>query len=341
MRGWWVLGGLGAALVFGGWWVLGPRPSTGVVAQRDAVRGPPPAQPLAVPPPPSRVSEPPQGWNGGAFAEHLSDTEVDGRLAKDAEGHLIVDLAVRDFFDYFLSAVEGRGLEVVLAELERQIGLRLEPPASREALRLLHAYVDYQKAQGHLLARPAAPREGQSPEYYAAVLQDTFTQLKAERRARFAPDVVDVFFGVEEAFGAYTVAAMAVKADSGLSETEKVRKLEELEAGLPEQMVVSSRRAERRGQLADEARAAFEAGRPESELRGLLSRTYTAAEVDSMLGFFRRESDWEDRWARYREAWAVLESPTDEALGSLRRKYFDAAELGRVAAEEALATRRR
>lgn len=52
----------------------------------------------------------------------LAGTEVDGQLRTDAAGNLLLDLAVRDYFDYFLSAVDHSGLDAVIEALLAEIG---------------------------------------------------------------------------------------------------------------------------------------------------------------------------------------------------------------------------
>ena len=47
----------------------------------------------------------------------LAGTEVDGRLQTDAAGNLVLELALRDYFDYFLSAVDHSGLDASIAAL--------------------------------------------------------------------------------------------------------------------------------------------------------------------------------------------------------------------------------
>ena len=53
---------------------------------------------------------------------------MDGRLQVDAAGNLLLELAVRDYFDYFLSAVDRSGLDAVIAALLADAGRRLPEP---------------------------------------------------------------------------------------------------------------------------------------------------------------------------------------------------------------------
>jgi len=51
------------------------------------------------------VAEISSKFKGKVFAPSLEGTEIDRRLCADISGNLILDLEVRDLFDYFLNAV--------------------------------------------------------------------------------------------------------------------------------------------------------------------------------------------------------------------------------------------
>ncbi len=294
-----------------------------------------------------KTSGSPQDWDGAAFAPTLADTEIDGRLESDENGNLVVSLEVKDFFDYFLSAVGQRSLEEVMAEMERQIDSRLEPEAAAQARRLLLDYISYHQQMTTLMEQPLVPAELQTEEYYAGIMADTFSQLKQIRRQFFPPDVVDAFFGLEESFGEYAVRTLEIRADASLSDSDKAARLESLESLLPEQLVADAKEAEQRHAVADSARDAFEAGIAESEIRYLLQDVYAPEEVDSMLTFFKAEEQWQNRLDQYFSQRARIESSglsgTDRevALDELRTRQFDEAEMNRLLSEEAIHNRQR
>jgi len=333
----------------------GPRPGTPSVGSASgdiAASAAPPSEPVAVrapnaeKPSPSRKETEPSGWNGAAFANTLADTEIDGHLFADERGALVVDLSVRDFFDYFLSTVGTRSLEEVLAEIERQIATRLPASAVEEARQLLHEYVAYQQAQASLLAQPAAPKADQDMAYYAETMSDAFDRLRTLRRNHFSSSVVDAFFGVEEAFGEYTVQTLKVRADARLTEPERQAKLKALESKLPASVVATAKTAALRQALATEARSALATGTDEAALREKLSAAYSAEEIDGMLAFWASEADWRSRRAAYGQARSALMGSMSagparqEALVALQRRYFGAHEQARLAAEDAMAARR-
>ena len=341
-------------VVVGGlWWSLNVLRSEPTV---DRAAGAEPAHPTDEAPPSDPKQTPlqediraapaePDVWEGAAFAKTLDGTQIDGHLIADGQDALVVDMGVRDFFDYFLSTVGQRSLDEVVAELDRQISRRLPPPAAAQAKQLLRDYIAYQRAQAALLAQPSLPASQQSPEYYARVVADTFERLKTIRREHFSPATADAFFGVEEAFGEYTVGALAVRADPTLTETERQSRLQALEQELPQAMVAAARRAELRSESAAKARQAWASGATPTEVRSVLSRAYAPAEIDGMLAFWASEADWQARLTAYREARddVVTSTPLgparNRAVAQLRRRFFTQPELARLDAEDAMQLR--
>ena len=85
-----------------------PRPDPAkTFASAPAVT--PPAVTQASAPVPSNKEPPhqtPASLPDQNFARSLAGTDIDGALKADGNGELILDLGVRDFFDYFLSHLE-------------------------------------------------------------------------------------------------------------------------------------------------------------------------------------------------------------------------------------------
>jgi len=59
----------------------------------------------------------------------LKGTSIDGALKADSQGNLVLDLQVRDFFDYFLSIADDVGPEQAIAEIQRYSQQYLPEPA--------------------------------------------------------------------------------------------------------------------------------------------------------------------------------------------------------------------
>jgi lipase chaperone LimK len=285
------------------------------------------------------VAEP---WVGEAFAPSLAGTEIDGDLRADKQGNLVTSVDIKDFFDYFFSAVGERSAEDVIAEIERQIKQRLPETASAQAMQLMRDYIAYQEQMGSLMQQPLVPADQQDYQYYASTMAATFDQLKQLRRQFFSPDIVDTFFGLEEAYGEYAVRTLQIQADPNLADEEKIEQISALESLLPEQMITADRIARARAASADKARRLFEAGESPDRIREVLREQFDEAAANSIVSFYENEKKWQQRMDSFllekRSVTASSMSGEDQekALDTLRRKLFSDDELTRVTSEEAI-----
>ncbi|MDX1561004.1 MAG: lipase chaperone, partial [Marinobacter sp.] len=88
----------------------------------------------------------PESLGPHPFAASLSGTEIDGALTADGNGELVINLEVRDFFDYFLSTVGEVSPETAIQQIEAMARNHLPEPASTQALALLDEYLAYKQA---------------------------------------------------------------------------------------------------------------------------------------------------------------------------------------------------
>lgn len=280
-------------------------------------------------------------WRGEDYAQVLAGTEIDGELRVDPEGRLVVDMGVKDFFDYFLSAVGEVTPERAMEEIRRQAALRLPPEALEEAMALLADYVSYQQLMVTYMQQPLIPADQQDFAYYARTLRESFDQIRELRRQVFSPEAVSAFFALDEAYAEYAVASLEVNADTTLSETERQARQEALKALLPEQMRTAERAAVARTTAVQKARMQFESGAEESA-RQALSEVFPEEQIDEILLQFAEQQVWELRVEEYlADRAALLRSDLSETdkvreVEALRQSRFPAEELARITTEEVI-----
>lgn len=281
-------------------------------------------------------------WNPEAYAHSLRDTDIDGKLTVDENGNLIFALEVKDFFDYFLSAVGEVSLDEAIAQISHQAGLRLPSNAVEQVMTLLESYIAYQYAMQDTMNVPLLDEKKNDYKYYSEVMASTFEEIKQLRRTYFSPEAADAFFAMEERFSEYSVKAMQIRANTELSEPEKQQKITALEALMPEQMKVAQEEARITAELAQRARAMYEQGMNETEITSLLSQQYEKDTVDEMLDFYKREEAWKVRVGEFMSLKAHVEQASlaeDERqmqLQALREQYFTKDEIARLVSHEAI-----
>ncbi|WP_298189388.1 lipase secretion chaperone [uncultured Pseudomonas sp.] len=275
----------------------------------------------------------------------LQGTEVDGELNADSAGNLQLNLALRDYLDYFLSAADQAGLEVVVEAMLSDARGRLPEPALGQFIGLLGDYMDYKRASLALLQQPMSAAQQRSSDGQLIALQRAFEQLAQLRRAHFSSAAAEALFGAEEAYGRYTLENLALMARDDLSAQGKALAQERLRAQLPEAMRASEERQAQAQALQVHSEKLWQQGASEEQVRQLLALTYDPPTVERLLSEQRNERVWQQRYATYQQELADLQgnglSTVDQQREQqrLRQRLFNADDQHRVETYDAIAAK--
>ncbi|OZG72524.1 hypothetical protein BTA51_15515 [Hahella sp. CCB-MM4] len=271
----------------------------------------------------------PKQYDGAAFAASLAGTDIDGELRADESGHLIVSVAVKDFFDYFFNTVGEVPPEKALAEIERLARSSLPPAAADEAMALMDQYLEYKQLALDLMQEPLLPVDQQTPEYHLKVLRGSLTRLKQIRREVMNEDTVQAFFGMEEAYADYTLDKMSIQQDKELSPDKKQQLIVERRRHLPQELRTVDEQLERSAIRAQQAAALLQNAASEEDIRsGLGNLGYPAEEIDQIAKNWEARRKFDLRYAQYQvQRDQILEAGLSEEdqqrqLESLRAEYF-------------------
>lgn len=326
MRGWratLVLGG-GAALLLAGYalWTSTPidslpadgvEPSAGTLAQstssvaaRSASPGPAPM----------------------ALAPSLAGTEPDGALVLDEFGAFVPSPDALDFFDYYLAAFGEQPFEQIVANIEREIRARADPPDA--ALELLERYLAYRDE-----VRALVETEGID----ALPLERRLQRLREIRRGVFGPELAATLFEEEEARARAAIEWREIALDPELGPEERAERLAALEAALPEaerelraRVSVASRLLEQEGELRED-------GASEAEIDSMREQEFGAEAAARLAALDRARAEWRARVAHYRAererlSAQAFDDPAEanDALEALQTSLFEGPELLRIRA---------
>ncbi|MGG5871020.1 lipase secretion chaperone [Pseudomonas peli] len=275
----------------------------------------------------------------------LQGTEVDGELKADSAGNLQLNLALRDYLDYFLSAADQAGLETVVEAMLADARGRLPEPALGQFIGLLGDYMDYKRASLALLQQPLSAAQQSTPDGQLVALQRAFEQLAQLRRTHFSSAATEALFGAEEAYGRYTLDNLALMAREDLSEHAKALAQERLRAQLPEAMRTSEERQAQAQALQVQTDKLWQEGASEEQVRQLLALTYDPPTVERLLSEQRNERAWQQRYATYQQELAALQgnglSAADQQQEQqrLRQRLFSAEDQHRVETYDAIAAK--
>jgi lipase chaperone LimK len=331
--------GLTVIALAAAWWAIGGpaiRPDDHDAATAGA-RSPEPPRPSAarvrraalnaisggLDSPPAAVDE-----RGGA----LRDTTVDGALAVDARGELMVNSEMRRFFEYFFVASGEAPEESIRAEIAAAIAAQLDGDAERRALALLADYLRY-RARGRTLAAAVARDDDLRGRL------ETLTRLRHEV---FGPDDAAALFSDEEALAAATIEERRILSDRTLSDTQRAQRLDALAAAIPEPVRAARQAATAPFDLARDEAALRAAGGTAEEVQALREGAVGADAAARLAALDQRRAAWQARVDAYRSARdAISESSLDAtqreaALAALRREHFSGPELVRIEALDRL-----
>lgn len=162
----------------------------------------------------------------------LAGTDVDGEILIDEHKNLHVTRGLRNFFDYFLSAVGEEPLPIVVDRVKAYIRYRTPEPAQSQTIALFDQYIAYRAALGDI---PEAGGTSADQLDLDAVMQ----QKAAEQRLRqnfFDQNTILAFFGDDDAYDQYTVQSLKIAQSSQLSEAEKAKQTADLLQQLPKHL---------------------------------------------------------------------------------------------------------
>ena len=269
-------------------------------------------------------------WQGEPFAASLKGTRIDGSLKADAQGRLIVDLETRDFFDYFLNTVGEVEEGEAIKQIRQLAEAHLPESAVMQAMDLLEHYIDYKEEAIAINSQPVDPNLSQSHEGRMQVLKQGLADMKRARRKTMPPEAVDAFFGMEEAYGDFTLRRMEIQANNDLSTAEK-RQLIRLEQ---EQLPEGIRRTERhiaqsQAHQQKVKKTIDQASSPEEAGDRLKRLGLPEDQVTNIVDQMRADERFEDTYADYRSKREELlesglsEQDREQALQRLRQEHFE------------------
>ncbi|RQS24583.1 lipase secretion chaperone [Burkholderia sp. Bp8998] len=244
------------------------------------------------------------------------------RLPLDAGGHLARSRAVRDFFDYCLTARSDLSAIALDALVVREIAAQLDGTAAQpEALDVWHRYRAYLDALAKL------PEAGAVDKADLGALQLALDQ-RASIAYRTLGDWSQPFFGAEQWRQRYDLARLKIAQDRTLTDAQKAERL----AALAQQMPADERAAR---QKADRQQAAIaqiaqlqKSGTTPDAMRAQLTQTLGPEAAARVAQMQQDDASWQSRYADYAAQRAQIDaaglSPQDRdaQIAALRQRMF-------------------
>lgn len=161
------------------------------------------------------------------FIRSLEGTRPDGDAKVAVDDVLVVDIALRNLFEYYLAAVGETSIEKIRIETERELDRKLKPAAAAEAKQLLGRYFDYKRA---LLE---VEKSAQLTVDASGTVRARFEAMQRVRTRFFSSAENKGLFGFDDAYNLDTVARLEISQDANLTVEQKRAEMKALDAALP------------------------------------------------------------------------------------------------------------
>ncbi|AHI28640.1 lipase secretion chaperone [Marinobacter similis] len=249
------------------------------------------------------ASSTPTSLGPDPYAPSLKGTDIDGALKADSQGKLIVDLETKDFFDYFLNTVGEVSPDQALEQIRTLAITSLPPTAADETMALLDQYLEYKQEALAVQATALDPSRQNDPTYRLEMLEKAFTDLKQVRQGVFSPEAHQAFFGLEEAYGEYTLATLGVAARTDLSAEAKTALVAWHRDQLPSQLQQTERHLLTSNELNRRRMATINAAEsPESAGQKLMAQGMSPEAAASVTDYLQERSTFDARYQHYEAA---------------------------------------
>jgi lipase chaperone LimK len=244
------------------------------------------------------------------------------RLPLDAGGHLAKSRAVRDFFDYYLSARSDLSATALDALVVRGIAAQLDGTiAQPEALDVWHRYRAYLDALAKL------PDAGAVDKSDLSALQLALDQ-RVSIAYRTLGDWSQPFFGAEQWRQRYDLARLKIAQDRTLTEAQKAERLAALAQQMPADERAARQKADRQQAAIDQIAQLQKSGATPDAMRAQLTQTLGPDAAARVAQMQQDDASWQSRYADYAAQRAQIEaaglSPQDRdaQIAALRQRMF-------------------
>jgi len=268
------------------------------------------------------------------ISEVLEGTSIDGALRADVNGNLILDIGVRDFFDYFLSIADDVGAQLAIAEIERYALTYLPEPASLQATELLGNYLRYKQTEFQIQQIPITQKTLNDSDALQ-LLRTSFNQLKQKRQTLFSPEQDQALFSLEDSYADHTLSSLELMADQSTTDEQKREGLRTLESQLPTEVSASFIETRENRQYQQNVETEFASAKDDAQVYETLQlQGIEKQQIDSILARRQQQRQFDSIYQRYQAeknnlTLNGLEPGTDayqERLSVLQNQFFSSPE---------------
>ena len=265
----------------------------------------------------------------------LKDSPLPTLLDTNSSGELIVNMKVKNLFEFYLSAMGEDSIEDCIDRIRYNLQDQLPPVALSQATEILEGYIQYRNHIGEIKNNFVARFPQGS--YDINTVQEMKQAVRVSRSLFLSDEAINAFYEKEDAYDNVMMQRIAIQNDSSLTNTQKVSQLEELKNQSPDWLLAQEKQAKLISVVQKKEKGIREKGGTEQEVQALRIEQYGEQAADKLAKLDAQRAVWNDRVVQYRnEAGGVFNSNeyTDserfQLLTDLRAQYFKGPELIRI-----------
>ncbi|HEV2611068.1 MAG TPA: lipase secretion chaperone [Noviherbaspirillum sp.] len=249
----------------------------------------------------------------------------------DGKGELILDAQTLPRLDILLGGLPPNPGRTDLQRIEETAQAGLPAAAQAKALRVLHGYIAYRKAEEEFNA--AQPEPGGNPMAATMKPAQMLEQVIALRRQHLGTEAADALFSVQEAQARFDLEIARVEADPAATAPEKSARIAALRKAAPPNIAHHGADPTESEAVEDKVALLRRSGGTEAEVQRLRQETLGEEGARTVGEMESQKNDWERRYRAFSEqkstvlATATSERQKQQSIESLLRQHYTEEEI--------------
>lgn len=227
------------------------------------------------------------------FVRSLQGTYPDGTAQVTANDDLVADAALRELFDYYLTAVGEKSLAEIRAEIEKELDRRMSPGVAQQAKQVLTRYLDYRTALVEVEKNPQAARNGVS------AIRQRFNAAQRLRSQFFSAAESQAWFGFDDAYDLDALSRLEISQNASLSPAQKQGKMDALDAAMPAEIRAAKEEPRKIIKLEEAAEQMRTKGASEDDIYRMRAAALSPAAATRLAELDQNEANWKNRISSY------------------------------------------
>lgn len=255
-----------------------------------------------------------------SLAASLQGTEIDCDVSADAAGQLVLNVNIKRCFEYFLTQIGEKPLNVIDQQIKEHLAKILPATAAQQAIDLWNRYQKYRKAEGKL----SVSGSNDDPDHF----QKVFNALNDLRKQFFKPAEINALFGDEMTYNQYTIDRVNIMENKLLSPNQKAQKLKERFEQLPPDLQKNLQDISKLQDLRALTQEIKQKNGNATELRQMREQLVGAAAADRLEQLDQSRANWKTQVQNYLDQRQTIlnsnqaDQDKQRAITALRERQF-------------------